>query len=239
MGEFPENIAIIMDGNGRWAQRRGLPIVAGHSKGAATLEKMVKYCANLRELKSLTVFAFSTENWKRPPDEVNHIMELFLDYTRRFLEKKEENGGVRVKFLGCAEKMSEKLLESMKLVEEKTKDNTGLRFDIALNYGGRREIVDACKKFARDAAENIISPAELTENNFKKYLYDGEIDYPDLIIRTGGDYRLSNFLLWELSYSELYFTDTLWPDFDENSLSDAIENYKQRRRTFGERRAKR
>jgi undecaprenyl diphosphate synthase len=166
-------------------------------------------------------------------------MGLFLDYTKRFFKEENKNRGVKIKFIGSSEKMDEKLLKNMRLIEEKTKDSAGLKFDIALNYGGRREIVDACKKFAGDVAKGKIFPAELTENNFKKYLYDGEISYPDLIIRTGGDYRLSNFLLWELSYSELYFTGTLWPDFDEKSLLAATEDYKQRRRTFGERHAKR
>jgi undecaprenyl diphosphate synthase len=237
MENYPNNIAIILDGNGRWAQKRGLPISFGHKKGAETLENIIRYCDKIG-LGSLTVFVFSTENWKRPSEEVDYLMKLFSDYIGRFLTDKEE-GNIRTKFVGNFDKLDPKLFEGIQKIEEKTKSNTGLKLDIALSYGGRREIVDACKKFAKDVENNRIVASDLSEDIFKSYLYDSEANYPDLVIRTGGNYRLSNFLLWQLSYSELYFTDTLWPDFDEKSLIRAIEDFQQRKRTFGERSAKR
>ncbi|MDR0572210.1 MAG: di-trans,poly-cis-decaprenylcistransferase [Rickettsiales bacterium] len=237
MENYPNNIAIILDGNGRWAQKRGLPISLGHKRGAEVLENIVRYCGKIG-LRSLTIFIFSTENWKRPVEEVNYLMDLFNNYIDRFLAEKESSN-IRTKFIGNFDKLEPKLLDGIRKIEEKTKSNTGLKFDIALSYGGRLEVVDACKKFAKDFKDGKIMLDDLKEDTFKNYLYDSEINYPDLVIRTGGNYRLSNFLLWELSYSELYFTDTLWPDFDENSLMQAIENFQQRKRTFGEREAKR
>jgi undecaprenyl diphosphate synthase len=235
---FPKNIAIVMDGNGRWAQRRGLPIAAGHKCGAETLGKVVKFCSKESNINSLTVFAFSTENWKRPKDEVEYIVNLLAEYVKKSLnDKNYENAKVR--FIGNFDRLNAELVQDMKDIEQQTKDNEGLKFNIAFSYGGRLEIVDATKKIVNDVKDKKISVEEIDESTFKNYLYNSEIADIDFLIRTGGERRLSNFLLWELSYAELYFIDTLWPDFDENLLSEAIENFKQRRRTFGERRAKR
>jgi undecaprenyl diphosphate synthase len=238
MDNFPKNIAIIMDGNGRWAQKRGLPISFGHKQGAEALKNILKICVENTNINSLTVYAFSTENWKRSKEEVDHIMNLFRNYIKEVLKEKDTKN-VRVRFIGSFNNLISELLEEIKKVEEITKNNDGLKFDIALSYGGRQEIIDACKKFADDVTNNRIQTNNLDESVFRKYLYDNEINDPDLVIRTGGECRLSNFLLWELSYSELYFVDTLWPDFSKEDLDKALEYFCNRKRTFGERRAKR
>jgi undecaprenyl diphosphate synthase len=238
MENFPKNIAIIMDGNGRWSQRRGLPINLGHRQGAEALGNIARYCSGNPNLNSLTVYAFSTENWKRSVEEVGYIMNLFKDYIDKTI-REDDLKNTRVRFIGNFDRLDSDLVEGIKKIEERTKNNGGLKFDIALSYGGRLEIVDACKKFSADVLNGKMQWKELTEDIFKNYLYDSEINDVDLVIRTGGDRRLSNFILWELSYAELYFTDTLWPDFDEKALDVAIEDFQHRKRTFGERRAKR
>jgi undecaprenyl diphosphate synthase len=239
MENFPKNIGIIMDGNGRWAQRRGLPISLGHRQGAEALGNIVKYCSSISDLESLTTFAFSTENWKRPKEEVDYIMGLFKDYLDKFFREEEKLKNLRIRFIGNFSRLDGELVDGIRKIEERTKDNVGLKFDIALSYGGRLEIVDACKRFAKDVLDGKAQASNLDESGFKNYLYDNEIGDLDLVIRTGGDLRLSNFFLWQLPYSELYFTDTLWPDFNEKALDAAIEDFKHRKRTFGERRAKR
>ncbi len=237
-GTFPKNIAIIMDGTGRWAQRQDFQIRYGHKRGAESFIRIVNYCLKIG-VESLTVFAFSTENWKRPPSEIGALMRLLKYYMNANADKFYKSN-IKLKVIGASleNKIDKDILDKIKEVEEKTKDNK-FALNVAFNYGGRREIVDASKKIAEDVKNNIISVDDIDENTFKKYLYNPDIAYPDLIIRTGGVLRLSNFLLWEMSYSELYFTDTLWPDFDEKQLDLAIEDFKHRVRTYGERKAKR
>lgn len=237
MLELPKSIAIIMDGNGRWAQKRGFEIRYGHKKGVDALIKILNYSQKIG-IKSLTVYAFSTENWKRPEREVNAIIRLLQFYLKNNEQEFYKNN-IKLTVIGDLSKLDKKTANKIRVVEEKTKNNDNFYFNVAFSYGGRREIVDASKKIAEDFRDGKLDINNLDEDIFKKYLYNPDIIYPDLIIRTGGDIRLSNFLLWELSYSELYFTDTLWPDFDEKSLDLAIDNYKHRKRTYGERKAKR
>ena len=237
MTEIPQSIAIIMDGNGRWAQRRGYEIRYGHKKGVEALIRTLRHCKDVG-VKSLTVYAFSTENWKRPKQEVDAIMRLLKFY----LDKNEEEfykNNIKLKVMGDLSNLSSDIVNRVKDIEEKTKNNSDFFFNIAFSYGGRREIVQAAKKIAIDVINKNISIDEINEESFKNYLYNPNIMYPDLVIRTGGDIRVSNFLLWEISYSELYFTDTLWPDFDEKALDLAIDDFKHRKRTYGERKAKR
>lgn len=237
MLELPKSIGIIMDGNGRWAQKRGFEIRYGHKKGVDSLIKILNYSQKIG-IKSLTVYAFSTENWKRPEREVNAIIRLLQFYLKNN-EKEFYKNNIKLSVMGDLSKLDKKTVDKIREIEEKTKNNEDFYFNVAFSYGGRREIVDASKKIAKDFKDGKIDINTLDEDIFKMYLYNPDIIYPDLIIRTGGDIRLSNFLLWELSYSELYFTDTLWPDFDEKALDLAIDNYKHRKRTYGERKAKR
>ena len=237
MLELPKSIGIIMDGNGRWAQKRGFEIRYGHKKGVDALIKILDYSKKIG-IKSLTVYAFSTENWKRPEREVNAIIRLLQFYLKNN-EKEFYKNNIKLSVMGDLSKLDKKTVDKIREIEEKTKNNEDFYFNVAFSYGGRREIVDASKKIAKDFKNGKIDINTLDEDVFKTYLYNPDIIYPDLIIRTGGDIRLSNFLLWELSYSELYFTDTLWPDFDEKALDLAIDNYKHRKRTYGERKAKR
>ena len=237
MLELPKSIGIIMDGNGRWAQKRGFEIRYGHKKGVDALIKILNYSQKIG-IKSLTVYAFSTENWKRPEREVNAIIRLLQFYLKNN-EKEFYKNNIKLSVMGDLSKLDKKTVDKIREIEEKTKNNEDFYFNVAFSYGGRREIVDASKKIAKDFKDGKIDINTLDEDIFKMYLYNPDIIYPDLIIRTGGDIRLSNFLLWELSYSELYFTDTLWPDFDEKALDLAIDNYKHRKRTYGERKAKR
>lgn len=237
MLELPKSIGIIMDGNGRWAQKRGFEIRYGHKKGVDALIKILDYSKKI-DIKSLTVYAFSTENWKRPEREVNAIIRLLQFYLKNN-EQEFYKSKIKLSVMGDLSKLDKKTVDKIREIEEKTKNNEDFYFNVAFSYGGRREIIDASKKIAKDFKDGKIDINTLDEDVFKTYLYNPDIIYPDLIIRTGGDIRLSNFLLWELSYSELYFTDTLWPDFDEKALDLAIDNYKHRKRTYGERKAKR
>lgn len=228
----PTSIAIIMDGNGRWAQKRKLPVSYGHKKGADNLINILKHAKNIG-IKSLTLYAFSTENWKRPKDEVDYILNTLDSY----LDEKSEifiENDIKLKFIGDLTKLDKKLLQKISNLEKET-ENNNLELNIAFSYGGRTEIINATKNIAVDYKNNKIDIYDINEELFKKYLYNPEIIYPDLVIRTGGDIRISNFLLWEISYSELYFTNKLWPDFNEKDLNKAIKNYKKRKRTYGER----
>ena len=235
---IPRSIAIIMDGNGRWAQRQGFKIRYGHKQGSNTLINILNHC-NKIGVESLTVFAFSTENWKRSKAEVSALMRL-LEYYLFKNENEFQKNNIKLKVIGAPvdDKLDKRIIEKIKEVEENTKNNK-FAFNIAFNYGGRREIVDASKKIAQDVKNGTIDIKDVNEDSFKKYLYNPDIIYPDLVIRTGGDLRISNFLLWEMSYSELYFTDILWPDFDEKQLDLAINNFNHRVRTYGDRKAKR
>lgn len=220
---IPNHIAIIMDGNGRWAKKNNRPRVFGHKAGADTLRKIVKYCGELG-VKYLTVYAFSTENWKRSQEEVSALMTLFKTYINSEKKMLLENK-VRFMVSGREEGVSESLLKAIRELEKETSKDYKMTLNIAFNYGGRAEIIDAIKK-AREMGE------EITEENFSKFFYN-DIPDPELIIRTSGEFRISNFLLWQLAYSEIYITDVYWPDFDKKELDKAIESYNKRERRFG------
>jgi len=227
----PKNIAIIMDGNGRWAQQRNKHRTSGHKEGVKTLKKIVKAAVNLN-VESLTVYAFSTENWKRPKAEVDFLLTLMRQTMRNEVEELIEKG-VKVKFIGRKDALSKKLTDEIDYIEQNSTNNKKLTLNIAFNYGGRAEITDAAKKLAEAYKANKLTLDQFDENNFSDYLYNKELQEVELLIRTGGDMRLSNFLLWQSAYAELYFTDKFWPDFEEKDLIKAIEEFKQRERRFG------
>ena len=226
--KLPRHIAIIMDGNGRWAKKRGLPRTAGHAVGAETFRKIATFCSDIG-IEHLTVYAFSTENWKRPAAEVSKIMELLEKYLFEAIEKMEKDN-VRIKILGDTSILSEKLQGLIAEAEKIAGSISGMQANICINYGGRDEIMRACEAYARDIADGGDT---LTEERFSSYLYSAGIPDPDLVIRPSGECRISNFLLWQSAYSEFYFTDVLWPDFDENELKKAIEVYRKRDRRYG------
>ena len=228
---LPEHIAIIMDGNRRWAKQRKLDPRLGHKKGAEVLENMVKYC-NKIGIKYLTVYAFSTENWKRSKEEVGALMLLLQNYLDDF-SKRADTDNIRIKMLGDREGLSQGLLKSLDNAIERTKNNTGVTFNVAFNYGGRDEIVKAVRKIAEDVKQNRIDIENIDETLITDNLYTTGMPDPDLMIRTSGEIRLSNFLPWQLVYSEFYFTDKLWPDFTEEDLNEAIDEYNRRNRKFG------
>ena len=228
---LPGHIAIIMDGNRRWAKQRNLDPRLGHKKGAEVLENMVKYCNNIG-IKYLTVYAFSTENWKRSKEEVGALMLLLQKYLDDF-SKRADTDNIRIRMLGDREGLSQGLLKSLDNAIERTKDNTGVTFNVAFNYGGRDEIVKAVRKIATNVKENNISIENINEELISNNLYTDGMPDPDLMIRTSGEIRTSNFLPWQLVYSEFYFTDKLWPDFTEEDLNEAIEEYNRRNRKFG------
>jgi undecaprenyl diphosphate synthase len=266
-GRLPRHIAIIMDGNGRWAARRALPRTAGHAAGAETFRRIATYCKDIG-IEYLTVYAFSTENWKRPAGEVNTIMELLEKYLHEALGKMERDR-VRMKFFGDLSVLSPKLRELISQTEEISKRFEGVQVNICVNYGGRDEILRAAMSFARDVVNGKATvdgetpagretpadgetpagretPADgeatarveahagqLTEESFSRYLYSSGIPDPDLVIRPSGEFRLSNFLLWQTAYSELYFSDVLWPDFNERELDNAIISFQKRDRRYG------
>lgn len=223
---LPTHIGIIMDGNGRWAKKRGLPRTAGHSSGAKTFQKIARYC-NKIGIKYLTVYAFSTENWKRPKDEVDAIMKLLHDYLVDSVNFKDEN--IKVKFLGNMTMLDDELNRLIKKVEDDSKDATGLNLNIALNYGGRDEIVKTVRKMA-ERGDNLV---ELTDSMLSDNLYTAGMPDTDLIIRPSGEYRLSNFLIWQSAYAEYWFTDRLWPDFSEKDIDEAISAFALRDRRYG------
>lgn len=220
-----------MDGNGRWAKRRGLPRSAGHRAGASAIKKLVEDCDEIG-LKYLTAYAFSTENWKRPEKEIDNIMGLmreFLAYT----EEQLRNSNVRVKFIGLRSRLADDVLESMENTEKRTADKTGLTFVIAIDYGSRCEITEAVKKIAKECADGVLQPEDIGENIISDNLFTAGIPDPDLIIRSSGEKRMSNYLLWQASYSELWFSDVLWPDFRLRHLLKAVKEYNHRNRRFG------
>lgn len=226
---IPEHIAIIMDGNGRWAKKRGLSRSMGHREGSRTLKKIVEACYQLG-VKYLTVYAFSTENWSRPKEEVNELMKLLLDYLRN-AERELAGKKVRIKVIGEKKKLPAEIIKEIERVEKNTENIEGLDFIIALNYGGRQEIVEAVSKLVDDFGAGVLT--EINEDTISERLYTKNIPDPDLLIRTSGEMRISNFLIWQLSYSEFYFCDVLWPDFSETHLKDAIKSYQGRQRRFG------
>ncbi len=226
-----EHIAIIMDGNGRWALKRGLPRTAGHQKGAETLIEICK-AARKMGIKYMSVYAFSTENWKRPPTEVTFLMKLFGVYFDKYTNQLIEDG-IRVKFIGNREMLNVDLVKKMNNLEQKTSMNTETTLLICLNYGARDEIIHAAQKIAMQVKNGDILPQSIDEKSFSDMLYTKNIPDPDILIRTSGEKRLSNFLLWQLAYTEFFFTDTLWPDFTEKELAQIIETYQTRERRYG------
>jgi undecaprenyl diphosphate synthase len=232
-GEIPNHIAVIMDGNGRWARKRFLPRVAGHKRGVETVRDLVKQCA-LLNVKYLTLFAFSSENWRRPDDEVSFLMGLFMDALKREVAKLHENN-IRLKLIGDRSRFGRDLVKQIKISEKLTAKNTGLTLTIAANYGGRWDILQAVNKLQKDALQANIhaAPGGITEEDLAANLSMNYAPEPDLFIRTGGEKRVSNFLLWQLAYTEFYFTDTLWPDFDDEAFQAAIQSYQQRERRYG------
>lgn len=223
---MPEHIAIILDGNGRWAKKRSLPRSAGHVAGAKTFKTIARYC-NKIGLKYLTVYAFSTENWKRPKEEVDGIMNLLKDYLRDAKNFKEDN--IQVKFIGDRTHLDEEIQALMQEDEEGSKDATGLKLNIAINYGGRNEITNAVKNIISEG----IAPEDITEQIISDHLYTAGMPDPDFIIRPSGEYRLSNYLIWQSAYAEYWFSDILWPDFKPKDLDKAIDDFNHRNRRFG------
>ncbi|MCX7715664.1 MAG: isoprenyl transferase [Clostridia bacterium] len=229
--KLPQHIGIIMDGNGRWAKRRGLPRSAGHSAGAKTLEKIVKEC-NKIGIKYITVYAFSTENWKRPKQEVDYLMDLLLDYLKN-AEERLAGENVVIRAIGSRKELSEEIREQIAKTEDFTKNNTGIVMNIALNYGGREEILSSVKKIAESVRKGKVLTEDITEQFFEQQLYTAGQPDPDLLIRTSGEMRISNFLLWQIAYSEIWITNKLWPEFSVDDLMEAIYDYQHRKRRFG------
>ncbi len=228
---LPEHVGIIMDGNGRWAKKRGLPRSAGHTAGAQTFRKIARYCSNIG-IKYLTVYAFSTENWKRPKDEIDSLMKLFKEYLQEAIRDFKDDS-IILRFIGDRSAFSPDLLELMEENEAESKDRDGMVLNIAMNYGGRAELVNAIKEIATLSAEGKLDPASITEATVGEYLYTkGEPD-PDLIIRPSGENRTSNFLLWQSAYAEYVIMDVLWPDFKERDMDAALIEYAKRNRRFG------
>jgi undecaprenyl diphosphate synthase len=230
-GNIPNHVAIIMDGNGRWATRRDLPRIAGHKAGEESITDVVR-AASEWGLGAITLFAFSTENWNRPDNEVKFLMS----FNRNLLDKRVEEfheRNIRICHMGRRDKIPRSTMETIDNAVELTRDNTGMTLNIAFNYGGRAEIIDALRKLCSDLSEGKIDPQELEEESFREYLYVPDVSDPDLLIRTAGEMRISNFLLWELAYTEIYATDTLWPDFRREHLAEAIKEYQDRERRFG------
>ena len=228
---MPKHIAIIMDGNRRWARAKGKPVSFGHKEGAKTLEKIVRY-ANKIGLEYITVYAFSTENWKRPKEEVDYLMSLLLDYLRN-AEKTLSGENVVIRVIGSRKGLSEEICRQIIKTENFTKNNTGIVMNIALNYGGREEIVNAVKNVCKDVTDGRQNVDDIDDEVFSSYLYTENQPDVDLLIRTSGEQRLSNFMLWQVSYAEMWFTDKLWPDFKPTDLHKAIIDFQNRGRRFG------
>jgi len=229
--KVPYHVAIIMDGNGRWAKKRGLPRNLGHKRGIERIEGVIKEAKKIG-IKILTLFAFSTENWSRPKKEVNFL----FSYLKRFLKKKKESllqEKIRVNFIGRRDRLSKELLEEMKNIEKLTCKNDALIVNLAIDYGGRWDILNAAKRIWKEAKRKKINLEKIEEEEFGKYLALGELPYPDILIRTSGEKRISNFLLWQSAYTEFYFPEVLWPDFDKKELEKAVEEYERRERRFG------
>ncbi|MBR3511938.1 MAG: isoprenyl transferase [Clostridia bacterium] len=228
---FPVHIAIIMDGNRRWARKKMLPVKLGHKQGAETLKKIVRY-ANKIGLKYISVYAFSTENWKRSEEEVNDLMFLLESYLDDFA-KEADTENIVIKVIGRREELSERLLDKIDKTVERTKDNTGTVFSIALNYGGRDEIVHSVKEISKKVLDGTVKVEDIDEKMISENLYTNYMPDPDLLIRTSGEIRTSNFMPWQIVYSEYLFVEKLWPDFEESDLDDAIKEYQKRNRKFG------
>ncbi len=228
---LPRHVAVIMDGNGRWAKRRGMPRIMGHRRGVDVLKDLLRCCRDWG-IEALTAYAFSTENWGRPLEEVEFLMMLFERVLRQELrEMMQEN--VRIRFVGNLHALPLSLQAEIERAVEATANNSGIQFTVATNYGGRQEIIQACRSIAEKVQQGLIEPEQIDEALFERHLYTAGICDPDLLIRTSGEMRLSNFLLWQMAYGELYVTDTLWPDFDRNEFHQALCAYQRRDRRFG------
>jgi len=229
---LPKHIAIIMDGNGRWARQRGLPRVAGHRKGVETVRAIIQACAE-RKIPWLTIFAFSSENWRRPKKEVELLMDLFIQALDKEIQELHKNN-IRFRVIGDISPMSQSIKDRVSKSESLTSENTGLTLSVALNYGGRWDITEAGRKVVQEIIEGKKDISALDEETFSGYLSTGSMPDPDLFIRTGGEKRISNFLLWQIAYTELYFSDIFWPDFSETELQKALDSYSQRQRRYGQ-----
>lgn len=228
---LPKHVAVIMDGNGRWAKRRGLPRIMGHRQGVDALKNLLR-CCNDWGIQALTAYAFSTENWKRPVEEVDFLMTLFERVLARELEEMMAEN-VRIEFVGNLTALPRSLQDQIERSMTTTEHNGGIHFTVATNYGGRQEILQAVRAIATQVKEGKLQPEEIDEELFSRHLYTANLCDPDLLIRTSGEMRLSNFLLWQMAYGELYITDTLWPDFDREAFHQALSAYQQRDRRFG------
>lgn len=227
----PRHIAIIMDGNGRWAQKRYMPRAMGHQAGVKTVRKVVEYCAH-HKIEVLSLFAFSSENWRRPETEVSLLMALFMATLQREIDKLDRNN-IRLRFIGDRSAFPEKLQTKMAEGEAQTANNTALTLVIAANYGGHWDMCQAFQKISGKIASGELSQQDISESLIEQHLSTAGLPEPDLFIRTGGEQRVSNFMLWQLAYTEMYFTPTLWPDFDQTTLDEAINSFKSRQRRFG------
>jgi len=229
--ELPQHLAIIMDGNGRWAERRGLPRSAGHREGAKAVKRVITNCLDF-SIPILTLFAFSTENWKRPKNEIMYLIKLF----ERVLTKEKANlikNNIKINFIGRLDELPNSLTEKIKELHESTKSNNKLILNIAINYGGRAEIIDALKSITLKIVEKKINIEEINENTIRDNLYTQNLPDPDLLIRTAGEMRISNFMIWQIAYAEFWVTPIFWPDFDENTLIEAIKDFQKRVRKYG------
>lgn len=229
--KIPNHVAIILDGNGRWAKSKGMPRTYGHTTGAKNVEKIAEAAGNMG-IRYLTLYAFSTENWNRPPEEVKALMNLLDSYLKNCIQKAKKNN-MAVRVLGDISRLDDRMQEKIQKLEESSADYDGLHLQIAINYGSRDEIVRAIRKLGRDVEAGKIAPDQISEESFSSYLDTAGLPDPDLLIRTSGEERLSNFLLWQLAYAEFYFTDVPWPDFHEEDLRRAVEAYNQRDRRYG------
>lgn len=229
--KIPRHVAVILDGNGRWAKAKGMPRTFGHAQGAKVVEDMLEV-VDKKGIEYFTVYAFSTENWNRPKDEVDVLMKLLRKHMIGCIKRAAKNN-MRVLVIGDKTKLDEDIKKSIEEVEEVTKNNTGLHFQVAINYGGRDEMIRAMRKMAADIKKDKVQPEEINEEKFQEYLDTYDCPDPDLMIRTSGEQRLSNFLLWQMAYTEFYFTDVAWPDFNEAELDRAILAYNKRNRRYG------
>ncbi|URR36437.1 polyprenyl diphosphate synthase [Thermosynechococcus sp. HN-54] len=228
---LPRHVAVIMDGNGRWAKQRNLPRIMGHQRGVDTLKDLLRCCKDWG-IEALTAYAFSTENWGRPLPEVDFLMTLFERVLRRELEEMVAEG-VQIHFVGDLACLPPSLQAEIERAMAATANNQKIKFVVATNYGGRREIIHACRSIAAQVKAGLLDPADIDEVLFERHLYTGGLPDPDLLIRTSGELRVSNFLLWQVAYSEIYVTKTLWPDFDRAAFHEALRDYQQRQRRFG------
>lgn len=229
---LPRHIAVIMDGNGRWARANGRPRRAGHREGVKATRGIVRAAAE-RGIQVLTLFAFSSENWRRPAEEVTSLMSLFLEVLQREVDELDRNG-IQIRFIGAREELSEGLQKRLRAAEEQTAGNTGMKLFLAVAYGGRWDIVQSVRSLAERVRKHELQPGDINDETISSQMSLAGVEPPDLLIRTGGEHRVSNFLLWDMAYSELYFTDTLWPEFGGEDLDKAIEFFRERERRFGQ-----